>query len=145
MHRHSVLSIFAPVSSRLYQYLYFCTSKASKLSTHTMLQLRQSVLKDFCTCQHTPAYASIRQHAAAYGRYAATPPFCPQAVSHVLPLACVTDLPQAQTQTHTETDKETDTRIQTQTRHTQRNTHTHTHTATHIATHTHTHTHTNTN
>ncbi len=41
------------------QYLYFCTSKASKLSTAVSSEQRDRQ-------QHTSAYVSIRQHTSAY-------------------------------------------------------------------------------
>jgi hypothetical protein len=58
---------------QLRQYLYFCTSKASKLST--ILRSSSSCSRCICslcslslTCirQHTLAYVSIRQHTSAY-------------------------------------------------------------------------------
>jgi hypothetical protein len=53
--------------------LYFCASKASKLSTSQRARMSKGTspttkvaLPNVAPCQHTSAYVSIRQHTSAY-------------------------------------------------------------------------------
>ncbi len=61
---------------QLCQYLYFCTSKASKVRVPASNPTLSSVptaaaapksMSFICIRQHTSAYVSIRQHTSAYG------------------------------------------------------------------------------